>query len=199
MMSNDDVKTAAKRHSCRILAAALLPAFFFAGCTTVGEVGQRQTYVPPIATPGAPAQPGTSPFTPQPLLVQPVEPAPSFPATLEQSGANAAVVALYTQAQQEQASGSFDRAGNDFERAMRLAPRNAFIWDALAQLHLKMQQPEQAQSEAYKSISLARGNPHVLHASWLTVAAACDALGNSASAADARQQAQKYGQLTSVR
>lgn len=180
------------RHFVTLALAVLAVTVWLAGCVTTQEVGQRQVHQPASPPAGAGTPPAGENFTPQPLTVQPVEPATPFPATIAQSGANEAVVSLYSRARQEQAAGSFDRAGSDFERAMRLAPRNAFVWSALASLHLQMHQPEQAASEASKSNTLAGGNPYLLHANWLTIAAARAASGDDRGAAAARQQAEKY-------
>lgn len=180
-----------------VMAVGVAVACLLAGCITTGEVGQRQG-----TQAGIPARPTLSPpdadqsFTPV-LPTQP--PATSYPTTLQESGANPAVLALYGQAQQQQGTGALEQAANSLERAMRLAPRNPFLWDALARLHLKMQQPDQAQNAAYKAISLADNNPNILRGSWLTIAASRQALGDASGAASAQANAQKYAQLTSGR
>lgn len=177
---------------------ASLAALALAGCITTSgpEIGQRQTTQGP---PPASASSAKNSFVPQPLTVGPANPARSFPRSIEQSRANAAVIALYHQAGEAQAGGHFGKAGSAYERAMRLAPRNAFVWSALAGLHLQMQQPQQADSEARKSNSLAGGNPYLLHANWATIAAAAKATGNSAAAQQARALADKYARLTTSR
>ncbi|MDN5873105.1 MAG: tetratricopeptide repeat protein [Sinobacteraceae bacterium] len=136
---------------------------------------------------------------PQPLTVQPASPAAGFPQAIGASDANAAVIALYKQAQSAQAAGQFGQAASAYERAMRLAPRNAFVWSALARLHLQMQQPLQAINKARKSNSLADGNPYVLQANWNIIATAENATGDSAAARQASAEANKYAKLTTTR
>lgn len=182
---------------CPAVLAGVVAAVLLAGCVTTREVGQRQSTQP--AYPQVPAGSASGPFVPPQLDVQPAPPVVSYPATLEQSGANAAVLALYAQARQQQGSGALDQAANSLERAMRLAPRNPFLWDALARLHLRMQQPDQAENAAYKAISLADNNPNVLRDGWATVAASRQALGDASGAAIAQANVQKYAQLTSAR
>lgn len=178
--------------------ASLVPALWLAGCATTAEIGQRQVHMPVPSNASQEGGSNSASFIPQPLTVQPVAPATPFPETITQSGANGAVTALYARARKEQAAGSFDRAGSDFERAMRLAPRNPFVWSALANLHLQMHQPGQAESEASKSNTLAGGNPYLLHTNWLTIASARALSGDAQGARDARQQAEKYAQPNGV-
>ncbi|TAM09552.1 MAG: hypothetical protein EPN72_01785 [Nevskiaceae bacterium] len=178
-----------------VMVVGMAIACLLTGCVTTREVGQRQgTQTGTPVQPALPAADADQSFTPA-LPAQP--PAASYPTTLQESGANPAVLALYGQAQQQQGAGALEQAANSLERAMRLAPRNPFLWDALARLHLKMQQPDQAQNAAYKAISLADNNPNILRGSWSTIAASRQALGDASGAASAQANAQKYAQLTS--
>ncbi|HEU0198663.1 MAG TPA: hypothetical protein VFQ88_15800 [Nevskiaceae bacterium] len=171
----------------------------FAGCVMTPQTGQRQVYLPPSPPITGPSQPSSpSIFVPQPLQLQQEAPAASYPTSIAESGANAAVLALFQQAQQAQQAGNLDDADSDFERAMRLSPRNAFIWSALANLHLKMKEAGQAEAEASKSNSLAAGNPYLMRTNWLTIASARQTAGDAQGAVDARTRAAHYAQLLSA-
>lgn len=171
-----------------------LPLLLLAGCAAT-EIGQRQVYVPPSG-PDVTTQPDKSlaPFSPQALPeVAPSTPQPvvDYPRTIDDTQASSAIMALYHQAQQDRGAGKLDAASNDLERAMRLDPRNAFLWNALASLHLQQQQSQQAESEASKSNSLAGGNPYLEASNWRVIAAARQAQGNAAGALQAQAQAEQ--------
>lgn len=65
-----------------------------------------------------------------------------------------------------------DKARNDFEKALELAPKNAHIRLCLVDLHLRAADPEAAAAAASKAISLAPEEPQC----WLAAAAAAVAL-----------------------
>ena len=118
-------------------------------------------------------------------------PTPSFngPKTIEESGASPAVLALYKQAQQERAARKFDHAESSLNRALRIDPRNAFVWQALANLHLAQHQYDYAENEAQKSTSLGRGNPYVEAGNLHILADVKEAHGDAAGALQARTKA----------
>lgn len=174
--------------------ALALASLLLAGCAAT-EIGQRQIYTPP-ANAGVTTQPdnGLAPFSPQPLPdVAPTPPQALkvYPRSIEDTQASPAILSLYQQAQNARSAGKLDDASNDLERAMRLDPRNAFIWNALASLHLQKQEPDQAASEASKSNSLADGNPYLAADNWRVIAAARQAQGDAAGALQAQAQAEQ--------
>jgi tetratricopeptide (TPR) repeat protein len=134
----------------------------------------------------------TKPVAPQELPVNYIPPPPpSFngPKTIEESGASAAVLSLYKQAQQARAAKKFDHAEGALNRALRIDPRNAFIWQALANLHLAQHQYDFAENEAQKSTSLGRGNPYIEATNLHILADVHEAHGDAAGALQARTKA----------
>jgi tetratricopeptide (TPR) repeat protein len=95
------------------------------------------------------------------------------------------VVALLDEARKNQAAGQFDMAAANLQRALRIEPRNYFLWSALASVYLDQHQYDQAQTIALKSNSLAHGNLYVELKNWQTIAAARQANGDSAGALQA--------------
>lgn len=173
---------------CRWLLFCL--PLLLVGCATP-EVGQRQVYTPP-ANAGVTTAPSNNlaPLTPQALT--PTSPSQTplvYPRSIEDSNASPAVVALYQQAQKSQQAGKFNAAGDALQRALNLAPRNAFLWSAMARLHLRQQQWDQAEAEASKSNSLAGGNVYLEADNWRMIAAARQAQGNAQGALQAQTQA----------
>ncbi|HEX7381417.1 MAG TPA: tetratricopeptide repeat protein [Nevskiaceae bacterium] len=167
-------------------------------CVSTPETGQRRVYVPPA--------PAHAPTRPEPGAVAPLttpgtsstgsaSTPRSYPTRIEDTDANAAVIALYRQAAQARQDGDVQRAASDLERALRLAPANAFVWSALAGVHLQAGKFDQVEGEASKSNALAGANPVLLHANWLAIASARKSLGDAAGAAEAQQHAEKYASL----
>lgn len=101
-----------------------------------------------------------------------------------------AVVSLHQQAASESNQGRFDNAVAVLERALRIEPRNAFIWSSLARAHQQAGSPELAMNAASRALSFARGNPFLEETIWQTMAQARAAAGDAASADAARDRAQ---------
>nr|WP_241696219.1 tetratricopeptide repeat protein [Solimonas terrae] len=91
-------------------------------------------------------------------------------------------------ARQYRQDGQPDQAAGTLERALRIEPRNYFVWSALAQAHLAQKNYAQAESMAQKSNALARGNIYVTLENWKTIAAARNGQGDADGAADAAAQ-----------
>jgi len=168
-------------------AAILLVLLIVAGCATEqGIPGNRpvgsdqpSTVTPPEALPPEVVTPSQNP----PLVTRPQQPpAGGFPKSLKESGAGAGVIALAKQAQDSKAAGKFDAAVGQLERALRIEPRNPFIWQALADAHLQLQHADQAESAAQKSSSLGRGNPYLEAGNWRVISAARVLKGDGAGA-----------------
>jgi tetratricopeptide (TPR) repeat protein len=71
------------------------------------------------------------------------------------------------------------------ERALRIEPRNAWLWQELAQLRLTQGQYAQAMSLAQKSISFAGRDSRLRAMDWRVIGNARVAQGNSAGAEQA--------------
>ncbi len=102
---------------------------------------------------------------------------------------NRAVVALVERARQEAGGGRRESASASLERALRIEPRNAWLWHELARLRLTQGQYAQAVSLAQKSNSLAVRERALQALNWHLIADARIAQGNPDGAAQARKLA----------
>jgi tetratricopeptide (TPR) repeat protein len=159
----------------------------------VQRAPERASVQPPIAPPAVPvAPPATTTVPPAspPLVIRiPAPPPGGFPKSLAESGASPAAQALVKQAQDARAANKNDVALGLLERALRIEPRNAFIWQAVADTKLALGNAGDAEAAAQKSSSLARGNPWVDSGNWRLIAAARAALGDGAGARLANSRA----------
>ena len=168
----------------RIIVAATLLAL--GGCTMQ----------PPMEGQSPPPQPGESPETPvQPVSpVTPVRPAP--PLTYSDSGTGIpAADSLLKQGLALQARGDYANAANNFERAIRMAPRSPALYLALAKARLALHNYGSAIQMANRALSLlpsegwgandARAN------AWDVIGDARAASGDMHGAGIARQNAAK--------
>jgi len=181
------------RRAGRILVL-LLPVLLLGACATSGSSSVGKVWpAPPSSTPAPqPNQPPPpeAPGTPTiPTPIEPVKPTPpsypSDPAAIS----GQAVVSLMEQASQARADGKLDVAAANLERAVRIEPRNYFVWSALASVYLAQGQAEQAERVAQKSNSLARGNPHVELVNWRLIANCRQAQGDATGALQAQAEA----------
>lgn len=154
-----------------VVAAALLS---LAGCAGVAT-----------RPPAAPAVPQASG---QPAQGQPVQ-GQVAPVTIAEMSRNRAVVALLDRAQTDSQAGQREAAGASLERALRIEPRNPWLWQQLAQLRLDQGQYAQAITLARKSNSFAGHQPRVQAGNWQLIAQARVAQGDSAGAEQAYRQA----------
>lgn len=190
----------------RRLLVALL-ALGLAACQTSGTTSPRKLPdargQPGVVIPGEepppiliPEIPGTTP-EPLPGSEEPVEvpmrPIPDYPRSAEQIS-GAAVTSLMRQAQSQRVAGKPEQAAASLERALRIEPRNYFVWSALGQTYLAQKNYAQAESVAQKSTVLARGNVWVELENWKTIAAARQALGDALGALQAQTKVDELTQ-----
>lgn len=184
-------------------AAVALLALWLGACTT------PQPYTPPraepgVVVPGEPAPVATVPDesgeAPQPqpdsgagVEEAPTRPIPDYPRTAEQIS-GAAVTALIRQARAARLAGNPDQAAAALERALRIEPRNYFVWSALGQTYLAQKNYAQAESVAQKSTVLARGNVWVELENWKTIASARQARGDAVGALQAQTRVDELTQ-----
>ena len=100
-------------------------------------------------------QPSPSGVTTYPLEQPGVIAYPIDPVT---TGGGSAVVALLDTADRQRGSGDYHHAAVTLERALRIEPRNAFLWHRLAVVRLEQGQPRMALDLARKSNTLAGGD-----------------------------------------
>lgn len=155
------------------LAVALLATAMLAACAV------------PAPRPGVPAESGVvmAPADPAPLPAEETVPAPPVqPAPEEPAPTAAAALALAAQSEQALASGDLRLAGLQLERALRIAPRDAGLWNRLAQVRLQQREFEQAERMAERSLQLGSADRSLMLANWRIIAAAREGMGDAEGA-----------------
>ncbi|MDD5034533.1 MAG: tetratricopeptide repeat protein [Methylococcaceae bacterium] len=100
-----------------------------------------------------------------------------------------AVMALLDEAQASSSAGRLDNAAATLERAIRIQPRSALLWQRLAEVRLQQHQPDLAENLAKKSNLLARGQGALTRKNWQIIADARRQKGDAEGAADADAKA----------
>ncbi len=103
------------------------------------------------------------------------------------------IVALLDDADNLANAGKSEQAAATIERALRIDPRNAFLWHRLAVLRVQQQQWQQAITMARKSNALAMNNEKLKSENWGVIALAYDKLGNQQKANEARMKQKAQG------
>lgn len=142
-------------------------------------VGGCAVYQGSISRP--PAQSSEAPASRNPDETSPGQAAPRIH--------NPAVSALIRQAEQFIEDGEFQNAGAALERALRIDPRNAELYSRLAGVMLLQEHPDEAESLAKRSNSLASDWPGLQAKNWTIIARALRARGENASADAAEMRA----------
>ena len=105
------------------------------------------------------------------------------------SESSPAVVALLDQAVTQQSGGNPEQSAATLERALRIEPRNPWLWYRLAEVRLQMGMASRAEQLAMKSKALAVSNPRLVRNNWLLIARAREHMGNGTGAQQARDKA----------
>lgn len=101
-----------------------------------------------------------------------------------------AVVSLMQRSHDQQRSGDLDGAAVTLERALRIAPDDAVLWQRLAEVRADQQRPDLVVQMAAKSNALSDPADRSLRArNWELIADARRALGDTRGARDASQRA----------
>ena len=79
--------------------------------------------------------------------------------TEPESGSAAAVQELVASSRTSRASGDLAHARSDMERAIRIEPRNPYLWLELGEIHLSRNAARQAAATARKAMSVAGQDP----------------------------------------
>ena len=108
-----------------------------------------------------------------------------MPASTEPS----AVIALMDAAEIKRRSGHFESAVSSLERAIKIQPRNAGLWQRIAELRLEQYKPRLALDLARKSNALASGNRALKSRNWKLIAEAQRLLGKPEAALKAEEEA----------
>lgn len=173
----------------RVLALSLL--LMVAGCQMARGIRETHKAVP-VREPATAPLPGTIPV--QPSVIAPAAPQATLPAVPDagalaafpktaESISGPAVLALLRKASAARDAEKPGQATAALERALRIEPRNYFVWSALATTYLQSKDYEQAESVAKKSNSLARGNVYVEQENWRVIHEVRIALGDADGAA----------------
>jgi len=125
---------------------------------------------------------------------QPGEGAILEPVPRSAMSGNKAVIALLDRAQTDTESGQREAAGASLERALRIEPRNPWLWLELAQVRLAQGQYAQAITLAGKSNSFAGHQHRVQAENWQVIGQARVAQGDSAGAEQAFKLAAEFAQ-----
>ena len=113
------------------------------------------------------------------------------PESSEQPQASPAVVALLETAREQAAAGQDEQAAANLERALRIEPKNPWLWHRLGVLRLQQGNYQAAVDLAHKSNALASGNRRLMAGNWELLARAYSALGQEEKAERARQNARE--------
>lgn len=159
----------------------LIPALLLAGCAGVTKQPPATSTMPGAMSQGAVALPSGESISLEPEQ-KPV-----------MSG-NQAVIALLDRARIDTGAGKREAAGASLERALRIEPRNAWLWHELAQLRLAQGQYAQAITLARKSISFAGSERRLQALNWRMIGDARVAQGDSAGAEQAFKRAAELEQ-----
>lgn len=120
---------------------------------------------------------------------EPQEYKPTAPPPSVAAAQSPAVVALLDNADRQAGSGNLDSAAAALERALRIEPRNAGLWQRLADIRLRQNQADQAESLALKSNTLAVGDSATQAGNWRIIAKARRMRGDSEGAQQADSHA----------
>ncbi len=118
----------------------------------------------------------------------PTRPAPQ-PAA---ASAKPVVLNLMRDSTQSLAAGQYSQAALALEQALRIEPRNAWLWHELAKVRVQQQRYHQAAQLAAKSNALSRDR-RLQAANWLLIADAHEGAGDPARARTARERADLLG------
>ena len=144
-----------------------------------------------VAThPSATATTGAAPSAAQ----QPGEGATIVPVPKSVMSGNRAVITLLDRAQTDSEAGQREAAGASLERALRIEPRNPWLWLELAQVRFAQGQYAQAITLARKSNSFAGRQHRVQAENWQVIGQARVAQGDPAGAEQAFKLAAELAQ-----
>lgn len=105
---------------------------------------------------------------------------------------NTTVVALSETAHRQAAVGDIARARSTLERALRIDPRNASLWNELAHLYYRDEMFNKAANTAAKSNSLAGSDSNLRYDNWRLIARAREKTGDKNGARIAEENALRY-------
>ena len=114
------------------------------------------------------------------------------PEVIGDDAPNPAVAALLNNANAQTQAGRHDQAAASLERAVKIEPKNAWVWHWLARSRLQLGELDQAQSLAARSNSFARNDRRLLSDNWSLIAEARQRGGDQAGARAAQLRAAQF-------
>ena len=115
--------------------------------------------------------------------------APGLPGEDTRREGNAAVAALLESAREAEKARQYGRAGAALERALKVEPRNPWLWHRLATIRYRQGRHPEAEALARRSMSLARGDVKLESRNWRVIAAARHGQGDEEGARKALRRA----------
>lgn len=166
--------TDAQNHRVHFASLFVLFAMLFlGGCASSVKVAPKQT-IPPLIEDRAVVDGEALPLPQGPDLdVQTVP---------EQRVASPVVKRLIASARTQKQAQDWDGASSSLERALRIEPRNANLWSALAEINCEQGAWKKCIQLAAKSNTLSGSNTSLRRRNWHLMANAHKALGNDEAA-----------------
>lgn len=115
--------------------------------------------------------------------------APASPAESSIPGLTPAANSLARQAEQQRQTGDYAGAAATLERSLRIAPREAYLWNRLARVRMEQGLAAQAGQLAARSNDYAGGESAVKNDNWRIIAEAKRRAGDAAGAGEAEKRA----------
>ncbi|MFN4263185.1 MAG: tetratricopeptide repeat protein [Thioalkalivibrionaceae bacterium] len=187
------------RGLCRTAIKTLMPfvVVVVAGCTVPLP---RSEPLPPRAPPAVVVAPDVRPeVVPAPTQprreraereVQPSAPQASTPPRSEVAPSRSSAAETLARASSDAVSAGDLRTGAaQLERALRIAPRDAELWLALAKVRFQQGDAAQAEQMGLRAVQLAPNQAQVKREAWEVIAAARELRGDRSGAEQAREAA----------
>ena len=114
---------------------------------------------------------------------------PGLPGADTRREGNAAVAALLESAREAEKARQYGRAGAALERALKVEPRNPWLWHRLAAIRYRQGRHPEAEALSRRSMSLARGDVKLESRNWRVIAAARHGQGDEEGARKALRRA----------
>lgn len=177
------------RHLSRLSLSVLI---LLAGCSASPRVPVADRPLPPPPVPVTAPQVGSA-TAPVPdsyagVPAPDVSRKPAAPRVLADGAQLPAVRGLMSAADAALAKGDVELAAVNLERAQRLAPQSAAVYQRLARVRLRQKRPAEAEQLARKALGYASG-PAQQASLWLVIASARQMRGMQAEAQEARARA----------
>jgi tetratricopeptide (TPR) repeat protein len=123
-----------------------------------------------------------------------LQPAPDVPperprvSPQTSAGEPPVIVALLDDAEQAEVEGRPEAAAATLERALKIEPKNALLWNRLAGVRLRQGDWQQALEMARRSNALAAGDYELQTENWFLILAIMQQTGNAQGIEDARKK-----------